>query len=285
MNITINPPESMHKHTKLLPYQRREIYRRWLQGEKIAHLAAKYEVSRKTIYEVLKKAKSGVFVNYSSMNYRYRDLHFGLRKLSKTEKALAKKIAKREKRLKRYERYSPGELVHFDTKRLPLLPGEAIVQPREHLHVAVDDYSRWLFADIFPDKTSYSSAIHLDETIITMPFQIECTYSDNGSEYKGRKDHPFVQLCTEYKINQKFTMPNHPQSNGKAERVIRTLMTEWYRRGYFDSREKRRRFLYSYVNWYNNVRPHQSLQEKTPLQRLEEYFTRVKNDLKSVTNP
>lgn len=275
----------MHKHTKLLPYQRREIYRRWLQGEKIVYLAEKYEVSRKTIYEVLKKAKLGVFVNYSSMNYRYRNLYYGLKKLSQTEKKLAKKIAKREKRLKRYERYSPGELVHFDTKRLPLLPGEAIIQPREHLHVAIDDYSRWLFADILPDKTSYSSAIHLDETIMIMPFQIECTYSDNGPEYKGRKDHPFVASCIDHKINQKFTMPNHPQSNGKAERVIKTLMTEWHRRGYFDTREKRRRFLYSYVNWYNNVRAHQSLNGKTPLQRLEEYYTRIKEDLKSVTNP
>jgi len=274
----------MHKNTRLLPYQRREVYRRWLQGERIAYLAAKFGVSRKNIYEILRKAKLGVFVNYSSMNYRYRAVYYGLRKLSKTEKKLSKKIAKREKRLRRYERYSPGELVHFDTKRLPLLPGEAIVQPREHLHVAIDDYSRWLFADILPDKTSYSSAIHLDETIISMPFLIECTYSDNGSEYKGRKDHPFVSLCKEHGIGQKFTMPNHPQSNGKAERVIKTLMTEWHRRGYFDTREKRRRFLYSYTNWYNNVRPHQSLDGKTPLQRLEEYLNRVRVDLKSVTN-
>ena len=52
----------------------------------------------------------------------------------------------------------------------------------------------------------------------------------------------------------------------------------------FDSREKRRRFLYSYVNWYNHVRPHQSLDGKTPLQRLKEYFTRIQEDLKSVRN-
>lgn len=275
----------MHKNTKLLPYQRREAYRRWLQGEKIARLARQLNVSRQTLYEAFKKARLGVFVNYSSMNYRYRAVFYGLRRLSETERVLAKKIAKREKRLKRYEKKDPGELVHFDTKKLPLLPGEAIVQPREHLHVAIDDYSRWLFADILPDKTSYSSAIHLDETVQIMPFQIECAYSDNGSEYRGRKDHPFVAGCLAHRINQRFTLPHHPQTNGKAERVIKTLMAEWHKRKHFDSREQRRRFLYSYVNWYNNVRPHQSLEGKTPFQRLEEYFTRVQQDLKSVNNP
>jgi len=219
----------------------------------------------------------------TSMNWRYRQIAYGLKRMSKTEKRLAKKLARRAHRLKRYEKDEPGEQVHFDTKRLPLLPGEAVVQPREQLHVAIDDFSRLLWADILPDKTQYSSAIFLEETTRMMPFSIQETFSDNGPEYKGRPDHAFVALCDSKKIVQRFTKPHHPYTNGKAERVIRTLMTEWCRKHRFNSRSERRRFLYAYVQWYNQVRPHESLGDVPPLQRLEAYVARVKAE--TVNNP
>ena len=266
----------MHKNSKLLHYQKREIYRRWKQGELIAKLARQFLVSRPTIYKVLKNAKLDIFYQRTSMNFRYRNVYFGLRHLAKTERLLAQKIARKEHRLKRYEKSMPGEMIHVDTKRLPLMPGEAVIQPREYLFVAIDDYSRWLHADIFPDKTAYSSAIFLEETKRAMPFHIEQVYSDNGSEYKGRKSHPFVALCRKYGIAQSFTKIKHPWTNGKAERVIQTLMVNWHRGRHFTSREERRRFLYAYVGYYNQVRPHQSLKDQTPLQRLEEFLSRAK---------
>jgi transposase InsO family protein len=58
----------------------------------------------------------------------------------------------------RYNKSYPGELVHFDTKRLPLLKGQSPTQPREYLLVAIDDFSRELYADILPDKTQGSAA-------------------------------------------------------------------------------------------------------------------------------
>jgi len=273
----------MHKNTKLLPYQRREAYRRWLDGDSVADLARYYRVSRPTIYDVLKKARLGVFGNYSSMNQRYRKVYYGLKRLSQTERELGKKLAKREKRLIRYEKDTPGELVHFDTKKLPLLSGESIIQPREWLHVAIDDHSRLLVADILPDKTSYASAIFLEEVVMAMPMRIECTYSDNGGEYKGRADHPFVAACRRHKIDQKFTRPYRPQTNGKAERVIGTILRESFRSTglrQFSSRDKRRRFLYAFVNWYNQARPHESLGGVPPIARLETYLTRIKKHQK-----
>lgn len=265
----------MHNHTKLLPYQRREVYRRWLQGETVAALARHFSVSRECLYRVFRKARLGIFTNFTSMNQRYRTIEYGLRRLSRTERHIARRLARKAHRLKRYEKAEPGELVHFDTKKLPLLPGESITAPREHLHVAVDDFSRTLCADIFPDKTGYSSAIHLEETRRSFPFPIAGAYSDNGSEYRGRGDHPFVALCTAHGITQKFTRPRTPQTNGKAERVIKTLMTEWHQRRWYTSREERRRFLYAYVRWYNQVRPHQSLGGIAPLDRLEAYLARL----------
>lgn len=275
----------MHKNTRLLPYQRREIYHRWKYGEKVATLARQFLVSRETVYKIIRNGKLNVFENRKSINERYRNIYYGLRNLSDTEKRLAKKIAAKEHRLKRYEKQMPGEMVHFDTKRLPLLWGEAITQPREYLFVAIDDYSRWMYADIFPDKTSYSSAIFLEEVRRAMPFHIERAYSDNGSEYKGTQSHPFVEVCKRYGIAQGFTQVKHPWTNGKAERVIKTLMTEWCRKGrIFNGRDERRKFLYAYVSWYNQVRPHQSLGNQSPLQRLEGYLERLKMQTQCVNN-
>lgn len=279
--IPIEVPSPMHKNTKLLPYQRREAYRRWLQGDSVTDLAHYYRVSRQTLYETFKKAKLGIFENYTSANKRYRTVEYGLKHLSKVEAQLAKKLAKRERRKNRYEKDYPGEMVHFDTKKLPVMRGESIMQPREWLHVAIDDHSRLLVADILPDKTAYSSAIHLEETIMAMPFPIECAYSDNGSEYKGKADHPFVMSCSAHGIDQKFTRPRTPRTNGKAERVIRTIMDECFRRSgrTFPSREHRRRYLYAFVRWYNQVRPHESLDGQPPITRLESYLARVKEEV------
>lgn len=272
----------MHKNTKLLPQMRRELYRRWIEGDTIAELARHYRISRTTVYRTLKNARLDVFVNLPSVNHRYRQVQYGLQRLSRTEKILAKKLARREHRLKRYAKDAPGELIHFDTKKLPVMYGEAITQPREWLHVAVDDFSRFLVADILPDKTSFSSAIFLEEVLHTLPFPVEKVYSDNGSEYRGRPDHPFVAGLLRRGIRQGFTQPHHPYTNGKAERVIRTIMTECFRRhgSGFPSRDQRRRFLYAFVNWYNTTRPHESLGNLSPLQRIEAFLARVKNDTK-----
>lgn len=273
----------MHKNTKLLPYQRREAYRRWREGDRVTDLSKYYRVSRKTLYEVFHKAKLGVFGNFSSKNMRYRTLECGLRKLLKTEKKLGKKIAKREKRLNRYVKKHPGEMVHTDTSVLPLIPGEALMTPREYLYVFVDDCSRVLFADILPDQTSYSAAIVLDEALTMLPFEVEIIYSDNGKEFKGA----FKDFCKQKNIPQQFTKPYHPQTNGKAERVIKTIK-QMLRKHHFGSREERRRILYAIVRYYNHLRPHQSLGGISPFAFLKKYIDETKAEIrelkKSVTN-
>jgi len=153
-----------------------------------------------------------------------------------------------------------------------------VVQPREYLFVAIDDHSRFAFADILPDKTSYSAAIFLEEAKRFCPFPVAGIYSDNGSEYKGKAGHPVHDLCRFHGIAQGFTKVKHPWTNGKAERFIRTLMDEWHGRSRTNhlSRAHRRRHLYAYVDWYNQVRTHQSL-NSTPLARLEAYVKSVNN--------
>ncbi len=52
------------------------------------------------------------------------------------------------------------------------------------------------------------------------PYNVECAYSDNGTEYKGTSNHAFVSFLHDHKIGQKFTRVKRPQTNFKEERVI-----------------------------------------------------------------
>lgn len=262
----------MHKNTRLLPYMRKDIYGKWKNGQTIVSLSKEYKVSRPTIYTITERGKINDFTNHRSVNKRFLTIEYGLKKLSKVEQKLQKKIARSA--IKRYEKDLPGQMIHFDTKRLPLLFGEAICDKREHLHVAIDDHSRYLTADIFPDKGQFSSAIHLQEVIDFSPFAIEEVYSDNGSAYRGRTDHAFVSKCIKNNIAQKFTRPRRPQTNGKAERVIRTLMEEWHNlsKGKYITREQRKQSLQEYVHYYNFQRPHTALNGLTPIQRITNHY-------------
>lgn len=71
------------------------------------------------------------------------------------------------------------------TKRLPLLKGQSPTQPREYLFVAIDDFSRELYADILPDlcprgyKTQGSAAQFLvNNALAQCPYQVGYVYRD-----------------------------------------------------------------------------------------------------------
>ena len=84
---------------------------------------------------------------------------------------------------KRYERASPGELIHLDIKRLGRFerPGHRVTGDRtgqanprsgkkkgygwEYAHACIDDHSRVTYTDIFPDETPVSAVAHLKAAI------------------------------------------------------------------------------------------------------------------------
>jgi transposase InsO family protein len=260
----------MHKRTRLTPHDRKDLWELYSAGAmKISHLAERYRVSRPTVYKALARARKQEFQPRNSMNERYRALKYGLKRLAKVEACLQARL---KAQARRYNKAYPGELLHLDTKRLPVLDGEVQSQRREHLFVAVDDYSRELYAAILPDRTQYSAASFLKQVADECPYEIECVYSDNGKEYCGGQAHEFVQACQAYGIGQKFTRLGRPQTNGKAERVIRTLMDMWHSQERFTSRTQRHTSLVRFVNYYNTVKPHKGIDNKTPYEKLIEYF-------------
>ncbi len=150
-----------------------------------------------------------------SKNKCFRCLAYGLKRLSKIERSIEERLKKQGKR---YDKRYPGEMVHFDTKCPPLLKGESPKETDEYLFVAIDDFSRELYATILPDKTQYSSETFLRQVLDECHYTIETVYSYNGLEYRGnRENHAFMKLCAEHKIEQRFTKVKIPQTNEKAE--------------------------------------------------------------------
>jgi len=249
-----------------------EVYGRWKGGKSQRFLADEYHVDKKIISRIVVRGRMNDFSVHDSTNERYRTIEYGLKRLLKTEK----KLEKRAERLaiKRYEKAYPGEMVHADTKLLPRLKGETKDMPRERMYVAIDDFSRDLVADILPSKSQESSVVFGEIVNNRLPFDIQDWYTDRGTEWKGTKEHEFVSWCLANDITQHFTKPRTPQTNGKAERVIRTLMEEWHRKNHFSSRDERRLSLYAYVDHFNHERVHGSI-SSTPIERLTRYAESV----------
>lgn len=89
--------------------------------------------------------------------------------------------------------------------------------------------------------------------------------TDNGSGYRSRR---FQAARRQLQIRQIWTRPYRPQTNGKAERFIRTCLARWaYAAAYHLSRQ-RAALLPEWLRYYNTERPHTALGFITPAQRL-----------------
>lgn len=261
----------IHKRTKLTPILRKELYDDYYTAKlRVAELKRKYRVSAPTVYKVLQRGKLRDFSVHKSINTKFRTIQYGLKRLAKVEQALEERL---KVKAKRYNKQYPGEMMHFDTKRLPYLQGESKLNQPEYLFVGIDDFSRELYVGILPDKTQDSSANFLKQVLEECPYTLEQAYSDNGLEYRGNPDkHAFMKLCKEQGIEQRFTKVRTPQTNGKAERVIKTLLDMWHSKTVFNSRAHRKQELIRFVNYYNTVKPHASLNNLTPIEMLINYF-------------
>ena len=181
--------------------------------------------------------------------------------------------------VQRYERTQPGELVHLDIKKLGRIArvghrihGDPQRRTRgvgwEYLHVAVDDYSRVSYTALFPDETAASCVAFLAQARAWFARQgvtIQRILTDNGPGYRS---HALRQLVRTLGIAHRWTRPYRPQTNGKAERFIRTSLQEWaYARPYRHS-TWRARALPDFQRYYNEERPHMGIQGQIPMHRL-----------------
>jgi len=184
--------------------------------------------------------------------------------------------------VQRYERATPGELVHLDIKKLGRfrrvghrIHGDHAQRSRgsgvEYLHIAIDDRTRLACAALLPDETAASATAFLavaHRWFAARGVRIHGLLTDNGSAYRGRV---FGALCGQLGLRHHWTRPYRPQTNGKAERFIRTCLAEWaYRRSYPTS-VARASALPDFLRYYNQDRFHMGIDGLTPMQRLAQH--------------
>ena len=183
----------------------------------------------------------------------------------------------------RYERATPGELVHIDTKRLgkiaPGIIGHRITGDRtvrgprcrtgwEVLHVAIDDASRVAYAELLPDETAATAVAFLERTVAwlaALGVVVERVMTDNAFCFVQRQ---YTTALAGLGIRHVRTRPYTPRTNGKAERFIQTALREWaYVRPYRASRA-RACALQPFLQAYNTTRPHTAHGFQPPISRL-----------------
>ena len=122
--------------------------------------------------------------------------------------------------------------------------------------------------EVLPDELQGTAAGFLQRAVdwyARHGIQTQRILTDNGSCYRSRR---FAGVCRQLAVRHGFTRPYRPQTNGKAERLIQTLLREWaYRFAYRSSRQRRQR-LDPYLHFYNWHREHTSLNRKAPASRL-----------------
>jgi transposase InsO family protein len=178
----------------------------------------------------------------------------------------------------RYERASTGELVHVDCKKLSRIvrAGHRVTGDRsrraqgagwQYLFVAIDDHSRLGFASVYPDETADSALAFLSELVrfyTSHGIRVERVLTDNGTCFKRR----WADACEAHAITVKKTRAYRPQTNGKAERFIRTLLERWAYAYRYEHESERLAALAAVLDFYNRFRPHRALGGLAPLQRV-----------------
>jgi len=181
----------------------------------------------------------------------------------------------------RYERASPGEIIHIDIKKLGRFnrTGHRITRNVvghsgtghpgwEFVHVAVDDHSRIAIARVFPDEKKESAVAFLEAAFSyyrSLGITVSRVMTDNGSCYRSKV---FARACKTLDIKQIRTRPYNPQTNGKAERFIQTALREWAYATAYNNSDERHSDLALWLHRYNWHRPHASLGKQTPISRL-----------------
>jgi transposase InsO family protein len=181
---------------------------------------------------------------------------------------------------KRYEWPQAGDMIHIDTKKLARIgrPGHRMHGDRtttvrgigwEYVHVAIDDHTRMAYVEVLRNEKADSSIAFLRRAVAWYArhgIEVRRVLTDNGSCYKDR----FSDACAELGAWHVRTRPYTPRTNGKAERMIQTLLREWaYARTYRKSRG-RTAALEKYLRYYNRRRAHAGCGALPPIKRLRQ---------------
>ena len=184
--------------------------------------------------------------------------------------------------VRRYERQHPGELVHIAIKKLGRFErlGHRITGDRtqgrsrrvgwEFVHVAIDDCTRLAYAEVLPDEKATTAIAFLRRALAFFErhaIKVERVMTDNGSAYRSTVH---ALACRTLGVRHLRSRPYRPQTNGKAERFIRTLLSGWAYGAIYRTSTERTAALDGWLWHYNHQRRHSALGHKPPTARLAE---------------
>lgn len=240
-----------HRSPAQLPrYQRRQIERRRRQRWSSLRIAQYYDRPVSTVVTINRR--------------------LGLNRLARLEPP---------RPILRYEHAQPGALVHLDIKKLGKIGrvGHRIHGDRsrrsrklgwEYVHVAIDDCTRVAYAEVLAGEDGGTTAAFLTRArdwFGAQGIRLRALLTDNGGAYRSGVFQSAVHAA---RLRHRRTKPYRPQTNGKAERFIRTLLHEWaYAQAYRHSTFRTAQ-LSRYLRFYNTERRHSALTFATPAQRL-----------------
>jgi transposase InsO family protein len=191
----------------------------------------------------------------------------------------------------RYERARPGELVHVDVKKLGriVVPGHRITGNRrqrarattytpdgrrigdagwEFVHIAIDDCTRLAYAEVLSDEKATTAIAFLRRALAFYSrhgITVERLLTDNGSAYRSAIH---ALACRALGIRHLRTRPRRPQTNGKAERFIRTMLAGWAYGALYRNSQERTAALDGWLWHYNHRRRHSALGHHPPITRV-----------------
>jgi transposase InsO family protein len=190
--------------------------------------------------------------------------------------------------VRRYERATPGELIHVDVKKLGRLRDgggwrvlgrdspehrRTRTAPRvgyDYVHAAIDDHTRLAYAEIHPDETAPTCAGFLLRAAAHFRChgidRIQRVMTDNALAY--RRGRAWADALDQLGARAVFTRRYRPQTNGKAERFNRTLLEEWAYQRPFNTNTERADALPEWLHNYNHHRSHTALSGHPPISRV-----------------
>ena len=187
---------------------------------------------------------------------------------------------------RRYERARPGELIHIDVKKLGRITrvGHRVTgavgkrQPGYHantgrrgwefVHVAIDDATRLAYVELLGDETAITATGFLRRATSffeSYGMTVEAVLTDNGGAYRSTIH---ALACKALGVRHLRTRAYRPQTNGKAERFIRTMLAGWAYGAIYRNSDERATALDGWLFTYNHRRRHAGIGRQTPIQRL-----------------
>jgi transposase len=185
---------------------------------------------------------------------------------------------KLKKTIIRYEKTYPGEMAHIDVKQIRKLKCET---HKVYEALLIDDFTRISYVQIIPDKTAKTLSFFLKNAVKFFQNEYNIKFSsllsDNGNEFTSRYKknlelHSFEAMCSVLSIKHRYTKLYRPQTNGKAERMWRTIDIEFYKKHRFFSPEQREKALTLWLKTYNNTRIHLGIKGQSPLRKLQKFL-------------